>query len=196
MNIGGAYIPMLPHGIPGDAVTAIILGALYIHGLRPGPMLMIESGRIFWFIIAALFLANIFLMIFGFTGIKLFAKVVEVPKFILMPVIIILSVIGAFAIQSSVMDVYWMLGFGVLGYVMKMYNIPVAPTILGVILAPLIEQNFRRGMSMSGNNVGIFLLDIVRHPISLVLLLATVFMLLSSAGAFKRFSGKKESAKT
>lgn len=194
--IGGAYIPMLTLGIPGDAVTAIMLGALYIHGLRPGPMLMIESGRIFWFIIAALFLANIFLMIFGFTGIKLFAKVVEVPKFILMPVIIILSVIGAFAIQSSVMDVYWMLGFGVVGYVMKMYNIPVAPTILGVILAPLIEQNFRRGMSMSGNNVGIFLLDIVRHPISLVLLLATVFMLLSSAGAFKRFSGKKESAKT
>jgi putative tricarboxylic transport membrane protein len=189
--IGGAYIPMLTLGIPGDAVTAIMLGSLFIHGLRPGPMLMTQSADAFYFIIAALFVANTFLLIFGFTGIKLFTKVVEVPKHILMPSIIILSVIGAYAYQSSVMDVYWMLGCGVLGYLMKMFKLPVAPTILGVILSSLIEQNFRRGVTMSGNNVFVFVLNMFRNPISLALSLFIIFMLLSSAGVFARLKRKK-----
>lgn len=192
--VGGAYIPMLTLGIPGDAVTAIMLGAMYIHGLRPGPMLMLESADAFWFIIVALFVANIFLLFFGFTGIKLFTKVVEVPKHILMPTIIILSVVGAYAINSNMFDVYWMLGFGVLGYFMKMFKVPVAPAILGVILSSLIEQNFRRGMSMSDNSVMIFLLDLVRNPVSLVLLLVIVGMMLSSAGVFNKFKKKSAAA--
>ncbi|MBL8317509.1 MAG: tripartite tricarboxylate transporter permease, partial [Burkholderiaceae bacterium] len=111
--VGGAYVPMLTLGIPGDAVTAVIIGALYIHGLKPGPMLMIETPHLFWFTVGSLVLANIFLLIFGLTGIKIFAKVVETPKPILLPLILVLSAVGAYAINNSEADVYWMLGFGV-----------------------------------------------------------------------------------
>ena len=132
--VGGAYVPMLSLGIPGDAATAVIIGGLYIHGLKPGPMLMIETPHLFWFTVGSLVLANIFLLIFGLTGIKIFAKVVETPKPVLLPLIIVLSAVGAYAINNNIVDVYWMLGFGVFGYFMKMYGFEVGPIILGLIL--------------------------------------------------------------
>lgn len=183
--IGGAYIPMLTLGIPGDAVTAIIIGALYIHGLKPGPMFMTERPDIFWLMVGGMFLANIFLLIFGFTGIKLFAKIVEIPKQILMPAIIILSVVGAYSINNSVMDVYWMLGFGVIGYLFKIFKMSLGPVVLGVILSSLLEQNYRRAVTMAGNSIFALLLDILTHPISLVLLAAIVVMILSTRKAKK-----------
>ena len=188
--IGGACIPMLTLGIPGDAVTAIMIGAMYIHGLQPGPLMMKTSADVFWYIIGAMFVGNIFLLILGFTGIKLFAKIVEVPKHILMPIIIILSVVGAFSINNSIMDVYWMIGFGILGYIMKLYHIPVAPTILGIILVDLIELNFRRAALTVGNSIPKLLLDFVSHPISLVLTVVIVGMVLSSCGVFRKLKEK------
>ena len=188
--IGGACIPMLTLGIPGDAVTAIMIGAMYIHGLQPGPLLMKTSADVFWYIIGAMFVGNVFLLIFGFTGIKLFAKIVEVPKHILMPIIIILSVVGAFSINNNIMDVYWMIGFGIVGYLMKLYHIPVAPTILGIILVDLIELNFRRAALTVGNTIPKLLLDFVSHPISLVLVVVIVGMVLSSAGVFQKLKQK------
>ena len=188
--IGGACIPMLTLGIPGDAVTAIMLGAMYIHGLNPGPLLMKNSADVFWYIIGAMFVGNVFLLIFGFTGIKLFTKIVEVPKHILMPIIIILSVVGAFSINNNLMDVYWMLAFGVLGYIKKLYHFPVAPTILGIILVDLIELNFRRAAVTVGNSITALLADLVSHPISLVLLVVIVAMCLSSSGVFQKIRAK------
>ncbi|MFV2093582.1 MAG: tripartite tricarboxylate transporter permease, partial [Hyphomicrobiales bacterium] len=117
--VGGAFIPMLTLGIPGDAVTAIIIGALFIHGLKPGPMLMIETPNLFWFMVGNLTLANIFLLIFGLTGIRIFTKVVECPKAILIPLILVLSAVGTYAIQNNPVHIYWMLGFGVVGYFLK-----------------------------------------------------------------------------
>ena len=190
--IGGACIPMLTLGIPGDAVTAIMIGAMYIHGLQPGPLMMKTSADVFWYIIGAMFVGNIFLLILGFTGIKLFAKIVEVPKHILMPIIIILSVVGAFSINNSIMDVYWMIGFGILGYIMKLYHIPVAPTILGIILVDLIELNFRRAALTVGNSIPKLLLDFVSHPISLVLTVVIVGMVLSSCGVFRKLKKEKQ----
>ena len=184
--IGGACIPMLTLGIPGDAVTAIMIGAMYIHGLQPGPLMMKTSADVFWYIIGAMFVGNIFLLILGFTGIKLFAKIVEVPKHILMPIIIILSVVGAFSINNSIMDVYWMIGFGILGYIMKLYHIPVAPTILGIILVDLIELNFRRAALTVGNSIPKLLLDFVSHPISLVLTVVIGRMVSSSFGVLRK----------
>ena len=90
--IGGAYIPMLTLGIPGDAVTAIMIGALFIHGLNPGPMLMIDKPDMFWFIVGALVMANCFMLLFGLTGIKLFTKIVEMPRSVLIPLILLLSI--------------------------------------------------------------------------------------------------------
>lgn len=191
--IGGACIPMLTLGIPGDAVTAIMIGAMYIHGLNPGPLMMKESSDVFWYIIGAMFVGNVFLLILGFTGIKLFAKIVEVPKYILMPIIIILSVVGAFSINNSLMDVYWMIAFGILGYLMKLYHFPVAPAILGIILVDLIELNFRRAVMTVGGGFFDLLLDIVSHPMSLILLVVIVGMVLSSTGVLRKLRrGSKE----
>ena len=177
--IGGAYIPMLTLGIPGDAVTAVIIGALYIHGLKPGPMLMIETPHLFWFTVGNLVLANVFLVIFGLTGIRIFAKMVELPRGILMPIIIVLSVVGTYAIQNNIVDVYWMLGFGIFGYVLKMFGFQVAPIILGIILGPLMDMSYRRAVMACENSIPAFLLELVTNPLSLILTLAVLFMLIS-----------------
>jgi putative tricarboxylic transport membrane protein len=177
--IGGAYIPMLTLGIPGDAVTAVFIGALFIHGLKPGPMLMIETPHLFWFTVGDLVLANIFLLIFGLTGIRVFAKMVELRKGILIPAIIVLSVVGTYAIKNSVMDVYWMLGFGIFGYFLKMYGFQVGPIILGVILGPLMDESYRQAVMANRNNFPAFLLELVTNPLSLVLTVVVIFMLIN-----------------
>jgi putative tricarboxylic transport membrane protein len=158
--IGGAFIPMLTLGIPGDAVTAVFIGALFIHGLN-------------------LALANCFLLIFGLTGIRIFAKMVELRKGILIPAIIVLSVVGTYAIKNSLTDVYWMIGFGIFGYFLKMYGFQVGPIILGVILGPLMDESYRQSLMAARNHFPTFLLDLVSNPLSLVLTLAVIFMLIN-----------------
>ncbi len=177
--VGGAFIPMLTLGIPGDAVTAVIIGALYIHGLKPGPLMIAETPHLFWFIVGNLTLANIFLLIFGLTGIKVFTKIVECPKAILIPLIIILSSVGAYAIQNNPVDIYWMLLFGVIGYFLKTYGFQVGPIILGVILGPMMDANYRRAMIGARGDIGTFLWDFLSNPISLILLTAFLLMLIS-----------------
>lgn len=182
--IGGALIPMLTLGIPGDAVTAIILGALFIHGLKPGPMLMVDTPGLFWLIVGITALANVFLLIFGLTGVRIFTKLVEIPKGILIPIIIILSVVGSYTINNNIYDIYWMIGFGILGYIFKIYDYPVGPLVLGTILGPLIDTNYRRAvMSVNGSIPG-FIFDILRNPISCILLLAIVFMMFAQTKAY------------
>ncbi len=120
-------------------MTAVIIGALFIHGLKPGPMMMIETPHLFWFVVGNLTLANLFLLPLGLSGIRIFAKIVETPKPILLPLILVLSAVGTYAIQNNPVDIYWMLGFGVLGYFMKTYGFQVGPVILGIILGPLMD---------------------------------------------------------
>ena len=170
---------MLTLGIPGDAVTAIFIGALFIHGLNPGPMLMIEQPHMFWFMVGDLVLANIFLLIFGLTGIKIFTRIVEIPKGILIPLILLLSVVGAYAVNNSMIDVYWMLGFGVLGYFMKLYGYQVGPVILGVILARLIDENWRRAIISEQESLGQFFAKMFASPLSLVLFATVVLIVIS-----------------
>ncbi|MCZ8376994.1 MAG: tripartite tricarboxylate transporter permease [Beijerinckiaceae bacterium] len=177
--VGGAFIPMMTLGIPGDAVTAIMIGALFIHGLNPGPMLMIDKPDMFWFIVGALTLANVFMLIFGLTGIRFFVKVVETPRSVLIPVIILLSIVGAYAVKSSLVDVYWMLGFGVLGYFMKLYGFQLGPVILGVILSRLLDDNWRRAIISDQESLPMLLKGIVTSPLSLVLFSAVLFILLA-----------------
>jgi len=136
--VGGAYVPMLTLGIPGAAVTAVIIGALFIHGLKPGPLLLIDTPHLFWFIVGNLALANVFSLIFGLTGIRIFTKIVECPKAILIPLIIVFSAVGT-------------------GYFMKVYGFQVGPIILGVILGPMMDSNFRRAMLGARGDVGKFL---------------------------------------
>ncbi|MCB2100730.1 MAG: tripartite tricarboxylate transporter permease [Rhodobacterales bacterium] len=179
--VGGAFIPMLTLGIPGDAVTAIIIGALYIHGLNPGPMLMIDRPHMFWFMVGNLMLANILMLVFGLTGIKVFTKIVECPRAILIPLILLLSVVGAYAVNNAITDVYWMLGFGLLGYFMKTYGYQVGPVILGVILARLIDENWRRAIISEGESLSAFFVNMVSSPLSLVLLAVVLLILVNQS---------------
>ena len=188
--IGGAYIPMLTLGIPGDAVTAVIIGALYIHGLKPGPMLMIETPHLFWYSTGCMLVANVFLLIFGLSGIRAFAKLIEIRKGLLLPIIIMISVIGTYAINNSIYDVYWMLGFGVFGYFLKMYGFQTGPIILGVILGPLMETGYRQAMADQHNSLLGFLAQLIVNPLSLVLTLSMVFMLLGQTQFWSKVRGR------
>ena len=177
--VGGAFVPMLTLGVPGDAVTAVIIGALFIHGLKPGPLLLVETPHLFWFIVGTLALANCFLLLFGLTGIRIFTKIVECPRAVLIPLIVVLSAVGTYAIQNDPVHVYWMLGFGVFGYFLKIYGFEVGPIILGVILGPMMDSNYRRAMLGARGDVGTFLWNFVSHPISLVLSLSLAALLAS-----------------
>lgn len=192
--IGGAFIPMLTLGIPGDAVTAVILAALMIHGLKPGPNLMTTTPDLFYLIVSCLVLAAVFLVIFGLTGVRLFAKIVEIPKGILMPLILILSAVGSFAIKNSLFDVFWMFGFGILGYFMKRYDYPVAPCVLGIILSSLLEENFRRGVMLSGS-IGGMILSIFKSPLSILLLALIVVMFTTQTKTYKAWRAKRDQKK-
>ena len=168
--IGGAFVPMMTLGIPGDSVTAVLIGALIIHGLRPGPMLMREQPEFFWFVVGCLLLSNVFLYIWGMTGIRAFSKIVEIPKPYIIPIIVVLTFVGGYSIQNSITDIYWMIGFGIVGYFMKRYDYPVAPLVLGVILTPIIDENFRRGVQLTrGDAIGFFE-GMVSNTVSLIIL--------------------------
>ena len=186
--VGGAFVPMLTLGIPGDAVTAVIIGALFIHGLQPGPLLLAQTPGLFWFLVGALAMANLFLLVFGLTGIRVFTRIVACPKAVLVPLIVVLSAVGAYAIQNNPADVLWMLSFGVVGYLMKLYGWPVAPVILGVILGPMMDANYRRAMIGARGDPAAFLEGFVTHPISLVLSTAFLLMLLSQTPLWPRRS--------
>lgn len=168
--IGGALIPMLTLGIPGDAVTAVIIGAFQIHGLRPGPMLMSETPALFNIIVLSLLLATFFFLIFGLLLIRPFTKLISIPQNILLPPIIFITVIGAYAINSSLIDVAWMSFFGLVGFIFKLYKFPIAPMVLGLVLGPLMDETFRRTMiSYQGSVVDLFSAVAV-SPISLSVL--------------------------
>ena len=171
-------------------MTAVIIGALFIHGLKPGPLLLVETPHLFWFIVGSLTLANVFLLIFGLTGIRMFTKIVECPKAVLIPLIIVLCAVGTYAIQNNPVDVYWMLLFGVVGYFMKTYGFQVGPVILGVILGPMMDSNYRRTMLRARQDLGDFLWGFFSNPISLILTTGLILMLLSQTPLWEKLLRK------
>ncbi|GIO20256.1 C4-dicarboxylate ABC transporter permease [Oceanobacillus oncorhynchi subsp. incaldanensis] len=170
---GGAMIPMTTLGIPGDSVTAIILGALMVQGIQPGPLLFEEQPDQVYGLFVGLLIANVFMMILGLIGIRYFAKVVDVPKYILSPIIFILCFVGAFAINNSLIDVFVMVGAGIIGYFLLKLKFSMSPIILGLILGPMIESNMRRSLIMSEGDISIFF----TRPISAAFLLLTILAL-------------------
>ncbi|MBR0597591.1 tripartite tricarboxylate transporter permease [Sinanaerobacter chloroacetimidivorans] len=169
---GGALVPMLALGIPGDTCTAVMLGGLLIHGLRPGPLLFKDSMDVVYGIFFALLLANVAMLIFQFVGIRLFVKIMKVPRHLLTPLVLVLCTIGAYGASSNLFDVKVMLLFGVIGYFATKLGYGVAPIVLGFILGSMAELQLRRGAEMySGISV------LVERPISLILLIASVLLL-------------------
>jgi len=198
--VGGACIPMLTLGIPGDPVTAIIMGAMFIHGLQPGPSLMTKTPDLFYLIVMCLLLSCVFMLVFGLTGIKIFTKVVEISTGRLMPIIIVLSAVGAYAINKNLYDVFWMVAFGIIGAVMKRYDYPTAPMVLGIILASMIEKNLRAVLILGGASEEGLTLNLITgiftNPISLILFLIIVFTILSQTKWYQRQKAAREQKRT
>ena len=181
---GGALIPMLTLGVPGDAVTAIMIGALTIQGLTPGPMLFETNKVLVYTIFMGMFVANTLMCICGFAGIRVFSKVLSVPKVILTPIIFALCIIGSFAMKNSLFDVWVMLIAGVVGYFMSKAKVPTSPAILGLILGPMAEKNFRTALLKSGGDPTVFFSTVICW-FFIILIVGTLF-----GGQLKAFAGK------
>lgn len=167
---GGALIPMMTLGIPGDASAAILMGGLLIHGLQPGPMLFDEQANIAYGIIIAFLIANIFMFSFQSIGIKLFVRVLQVPRSYLLPFIMVMCILGSYGISGTLSSTWILLFFGVFGYFLNRYGFSSAPVVLGMILGYMVESNFRRGMTMHEGDWTVFF----TRPISLCFILLSV----------------------
>ncbi|TWH64803.1 putative tricarboxylic transport membrane protein [Azomonas agilis] len=172
-TIGGALVPLLALGIPGDGVTAMMLGGFMIHGLTPGPLLFKTNADFVYGIFAACLVANVIMLMLEFFGLRIYVKLLKIPKYLLMPVIIVLCTVGAFSVNSQVFNVWCILLFGVIGYLMVKGGLPIAPAILGFILGPLVETNLRRGLMLTEGNF----LGFLERPIALTFLVVAVLAL-------------------
>lgn len=169
-SVGGSMIPLLTLGIPGDTVTAILIGALTIHGLTPGPLLFQNNGDLVYAIFASLLVANLMIIISQYAGMRFFVKLLSIPKKYLVPCVIVMCAIGSFCVNNRAFDIVILLFFSLLGYVMKKLDIPFTPFVIGFILGPMFEINFRRALMLSEGSF----LPFITKPISLVFLLCAV----------------------
>lgn len=177
---GGALIPMMTLGIPGDPVTAILIGALLAHGLAPGPLLFVEQADFAYGLMFSFFWANVFNLLIALAGLRLLVKVVAAPRTLLMPAVAILCVVGAWSLRNSLFDVYVMFGFGLLGLAMKWLDMPVVPLLLALVLGRQLEENLRIALTGSQGDVTVFFTS----PFSALFLgLSVVSVIWSIAGA-------------
>ncbi len=165
-TIGGAMVPLLTLGIPGDTTTAMLLGALTLHGLTPGPLLFQNQADIVYGIFAAMLLGSVIMLFMEFFGLRVFVKLLSIPKYILLPCVFVLCVIGAYALKNNMSQVIACLIFGAIGFAFKKFDIPTTPFILGFILGPLAEVNYRRGMIRTQGSF----LPFLTSPISAIFL--------------------------
>ena len=168
-----SFIPTLTLGIPGDAVLALIIGALILNGIVPGPRLIVDEPALFWGVIASFFVGNIILLIINIPLIGLWVRLLRIPYHRLYPGIVLLICVGVYSHRNSATDVVLTLAFGVLGYVMKRFKFEPAPMLLGFVLGPMLEDNFRRTMLLYGGDFSVF----ITRPISAVLVACGIGLL-------------------
>ncbi|MGG4603656.1 tripartite tricarboxylate transporter permease [Paenalcaligenes sp. Me131] len=169
-----SFIPTLSLGIPGSPTMALMLGALMIHGIAPGPQLMTEQPDLFWGLIMSFWIGNILLVILNVPLIGVWVRVLTIPYHFLFPAVLMFIAIGTYSVNYSVVDILFVAGFGIIGYVLRCFQYPMAPLILGFVLGPLIEQHFRRSMLLSDGHFSTF----IDRPISLTILLITAVIAL------------------
>jgi len=169
-----AFIPTMTLGIPGSASMALMLGVLIIHGITPGPRLVVEQPALFWGLIMSFWIGNIMLLILNIPLIGIWVKLLSVPYRLLYPAVLLFCCFGVYSATGQIFDVWLALGFGLLGYLMKMLEMPAAPLLLGLVLGPMMEDNFRRALLISRGDLLIF----VERPISAGILLLCLGMLL------------------
>ena len=187
--IGGAMIPLLTLGIPGDGITAILLGSLIIHGIAPGPLIFEKSGALMYSIYLIIGLSSLFMMIFMLFGIKGFVKILSAPQGLLMPIILCMCCVGAFGCSNRMFDVWCLLIFGLIAVVIRAMELPIMPVAIGFILGPIFEKNLRRAESFMTSGPA----ELLHHPIALVILVITVVMIIFSLRSNKR-AAEREAA--
>ena len=181
---GGALVPLLTLGVPGDAVAAILLGALIIQGIAPGPMLFEKNPEIVYGLFSSMLIGNILMLVIGLTCIRFFSRIVDIPKKLIVPMILILSVVGSFAINNNLFDVLVTLVFGVIGYFLVKAEIPQSPIVLALILGPMAESNLRKSILMYEGSWSF----LYTRPITIAFIVLSVFSLVTSMRMKKKQS--------
>lgn len=176
-SVQAAFIPTLTLGVPGDAIMAVMLGGLLIHGVTPGPQLISDNPELFWGVVASFWVGNVMLLILNLPLIGVWVKLLSIPYRFLFPAILFLISIGVYSVNNSTFDVVLTFGFGLFGFWFTRHGFPAAPLLLGFVLGPLMEENFRRALLLSDGNLATF----VQRPVSLGFLLVTLGILVAAA---------------
>jgi putative tricarboxylic transport membrane protein len=192
--IGGAIIPLLSLGIPGSPPAAVLLGAFLIHGVRPGPMLSFEFPAFLYQTVSWLLVATLFMRFMALMLARPMQKILQIKNAILMPIVTVLCAIGAFSLDIRYIDIVLVFLSGILGILFRKGKYPPAPLVLGIILGPLVDTNFRRALKASNGDFSIFF----TRPVSLVLVVSIIVLILGQLGVFgmirSKFRRKKEAA--
>jgi putative tricarboxylic transport membrane protein len=178
----GAFVPMLALGIPTGPVPAVLMGALMVHGISPGPQLVTEHRDVFWGFVASMYVGNLMLLALNLPLVSLFVSVLRIPYSYLDPLIIMFCIVGVYEVNHSIVDVWIMLIMGLIGYALRKFQFDPAPLVLGLVIAPILEQSLRQSLIMSNGNYMIFF----NRPIALSLLIVSAGLLLLSAFNFLR----------
>ncbi len=180
--VAGAMIPVLALAIPGSAPAAVLLAAMFIHGVRPGPLIMIEFPTFIYQVVAMVFLATFAMFILGLSLVKTLVKVLQIPRQKLMPIVFVLCAIGSYAIDSRIFQIKVMIVFGIIGYFMREMDYPVAPMVLGIILGDILDKNLRRALILSDGSLAPFF----TRPICMAIFLITLLTIFSKMKWFRR----------
>ena len=166
-TIGGALIPLMTLGIPGDGVTALLLGAFLLHGISPGPLLFVNQGPLVYSVFGAVLIANLFMLVLMYLGLHPIARILKTPKYLLLPIIMIFCSVGAYSVNNRIFDIGVMLVLGVFGFYIEKLGFSLTPIVMGFILGPIVELNLRRGLMASKNSI----LPLFESPVAMVFLL-------------------------
>jgi putative tricarboxylic transport membrane protein len=170
----GAFVPMLALGVPSGPIPAVMMAAMMVHGISPGPLLISQQPELFWGFVASMYVGNVMLLILNLPLVGIFINVLRIPYRLLYPAILVFCVLGVYAVNGSVVDFGIMTAMGALGYALRKFDFETAPIVLGLILAPMLEMSFRQSLSMSSGSYGIF----ITRPIAAVMLIVGLALLL------------------
>ncbi len=172
-SVGAAYVPLMALGIPFTPAMAVVMAVLLIHGINPGPLLMSQKPDLFWGVIASMYIGNFMLLVFNLPLVGVFASIIRTPLFILMPSVMMLCLVGVYSVNNSMLDIWLMIGFGLLGYCLRRLRYDLAPLILAMVLGPMMERSFREAMMIGRGDLMVFL----NRPISATILMVGVLAL-------------------
>lgn len=165
-SVGAAYVPLMALGIPFTPAMAVVMAVLLINGINPGPLLLKEKPDLFWGVIASMYIGNFMLLIFNLPLVGFFASIIRTPLYLLMPIVMLLCLVGVYSVNNSMLDLWLMIGFGLLGYLLRRLKYDLAPLILALVLGPMMERSFREAMMISRGDLTVF----ISRPISTTIL--------------------------